>query len=294
MKKPLLFSNMLIVGLVRNSNKTLKRQVEIISNAFSAAKSTNWLVIESDSNDDTLQELDELNEKFNFDYITLGKLREKYPKRTERLAKCRNRYLKEIRKNPKYKSIDYIVIVDLDGINIKLKKEAIDACWKTEVEWDACFANQTKYYYDIWALRHDEWCPGDCFAQERFLRTFNYDDFFNRYSSTYSKMITIPKSADPIRVKSAFGGLGIYKKEILEVGNYRGINLDGYQICEHVYLHCKFLKEKKLFIIPSLINGGLNEHSRKRKLINLIILYIATRFLSINSLSTLKSKILKL
>jgi hypothetical protein len=147
-------SKVLIVGLARNCQDTIEHEVQIINSAFSEAKTVNWLVIESDSDDETLATLEKLSENVEFAFVTLGNLRKQYPKRTARIAKCRNRYLQELRANKKYNNIDYVVVADLDGVNSDLTKTAVRSCWKFTEEWDACFANQSKVYYDIWALRH--------------------------------------------------------------------------------------------------------------------------------------------
>ena len=289
--KTLSGSQLLVVGLVRNCEGKIEGEVQKINFAFSGATNVNWLVIESDSEDGTLKKLEKLSANHNFDFITLGKLRNEYPKRTERIAKCRNRYLEEIKINPKYNGIDFIVVADLDGVNSKLTEKSVQSCWDLSIDWDACFANQCAPYYDIWALRHDLWCPIDCFEQEAFFNNFKVDDFYNRYTSNLSKMIFIPKDAAPIRVKSAFGGLAIYKKQWLLKGEYVGVKDNGDEVCEHVYFHLSHMKDANLYIVPSLINCGWNEHSKYRSKIYMLILFIATRFFSINKIRELKKYI---
>ena len=214
MKKPLSSAKVLVVGLARNCEDEIGREIQKISSAFSEAKTVNFLIIESDSDDKTLIILENLSKNDNFEFISLGNIRNQYPKRTERIAICRNRYLEELRTSKKYNDTDYVVVADLDGVNSEITATAVESCWKLDEDWDACFANQCAPYYDIWALRHDIWNPLDCFEQEAFFKTYKADDFFNRYTSILSKMICIPKDAAPIRVKSAFGGLAIYKKRI--------------------------------------------------------------------------------
>jgi hypothetical protein len=291
MIKDLSSSNILIVGLARNCERKLANEVQKINSAFSASASINWLVIESDSDDDTIGTLNKLSVDDTFRFVSLGKLRAKYPKRTERIAKCRNFYLEEIKGNLKYNNIDYVVVADLDGVNSKLTPKSVQSCWELSVDWDACFANQSAPYYDIWALRHDLWSSNDCFEQEAFFKKFTVDDFYNRYTSILSKMISIPKEAAPIRVKSAFGGLAIYKKQWLLKGKYVGVTDNGDEVCEHVHFHINYLKNASLYIVPSLINCGWNEHSKHRSKIYMYSLFFATRFFSIDKIKEFKKYI---
>lgn len=293
MKKDFFSSSFLIVGLARNCEEVIHNEVKKINEAFSEAASIDWLIIESDSDDRTIQKLDSFTDDLRLRYITLGRLQQKYPRRTERIALCRNCYLEEIKSNPEYEKIDYVVVADLDGVNSKLTAASVKTCWQWDVNWDACFANQSAPYYDIWALRHDLWSPTDCFEQEAFLRRIGVNDFYNKYISVLSKMVCIPKTYKPIKVKSAFGGLGIYKKNLLLNGKYVGVDEKGNEVCEHVYFHNNFLGCANLYIIPSLINCGWNEHSRRRSNSSLIILYLATRFFSISTLKTFKDYLFK-
>lgn len=294
MRKNLSQSNLLVAGLARNCEKKLEDEVRQINLAFSDAKSINWLVIESDSDDKTLDVLNKLSNKDFFDFISLGKLERKIPNRTERIANCRNLYLEELKFNSKYNEIDYVIVADLDGVNSKLSPKSVKSCWETDVDWDACFANQSAPYYDIWALRHDLWNPADCFEQNAFFSKYSVDVFFNRYSSILSKMITIPEDVEPIKVKSAFGGLGIYKKNLLLKGEYSGLKDNGENECEHLSFHINHLSEANLYIIPSLINSGWNEHSRQRSKLFLFILFCGTRFFSIKTIKKLRELFKKL
>ena len=294
MRKNYTKCNFLIVGLARNCSKVISKEVKTIDTAFKEAASVKWLIIESDSDDNTVSILKSLSKNYNLNYITLGKLREQYPKRTERIAMCRNRYLQEINNNSLYNNIDYVVVADLDGVNKGLTAEAIKKCWKVDVDWDACFANQSAPYYDIWALRHDFWNPSDPFKQEDFYKQLNVNEFSSRYNSVTSKMIKIPSSAKPIKVKSAFGGLGLYKKNLLSGCKYIGIDQNLSEVCEHVNLHTDYLYNANLYIIPSLINSGWNQHSIQKTRIYTLLLFFATRFFTIASLKKTKNNIANL
>lgn len=255
-------ANFLIVGVVRNGGVTLKSSVTNISRAFNFSNKLEWLVIESDSEDGTLEILINLSHSVpNFQYRSLGSLSASYPHRTQRIAFCRNEYLTEIFCNLHYSDIDYVVMVDLDGVNSELTEKAVLSCWNRD-DWDVCFANQTGAYYDIWALRHDLWSPNDCWAQLSYLISKGVDINHAKYASVISKMIEIPPNSDWIQVQSAFGGLGIYKKSLLANLAYIGLDKEGSEICEWVDFNKTISKRgHKLFINPALINGGYNEHT---------------------------------
>lgn len=254
----------LVVGLVRNCEKHLKTDVIRLKSAFGKTKDLHWLLIESDSTDNTVSILSGLtNEIERFKYISLGTLRSKMPLRTERISHCRNMYVDQILNNETYKHIDYVIVSDFDGLNTHISSAAIESCWERE-DWDMCAANQRGPYYDIWALRHEDWNPNDCWAQYRFLNRYTPNTEKNLYSSIYSKMIRLPVSSDWIEVDSAFGGLAIYKKNIFSMGRYVGVNDKGEEFCEHVYFHNQLRQHgARLFINPRLINAEYTEHTEQ-------------------------------
>jgi len=267
MRKPLKESNILIVGLARDCERVIRSEVQKIDDAFSSAKSVKWLIIESDSSDSTTAVLKSMSEKLSLCYVSLGRLRDRLSKRTERIAECRNRYIEEIGKNDDYALIDFVVVADLDGVNCNLTSESVISCWKMEEDWDACFANQSEAYYDVWALRHETWSPNDCWATHKFLVQHGINHFDALNASVYSRMIKIKEANKPIKVKSAFGGMGIYKKYLFEGSTYFGLTVDGCEICEHVSFHESLHAQgRALYINPKFINCGWNEHNKNIKL----------------------------
>jgi len=285
--KPFVQCNFLIVGLVRNCERTIEKNIKVIHNAFKKAKKVNWLIIESDSDDLTKEKLNLISHKYSLKILNLGELRFKYPLRTQRIAYCRNQYVDKIRYDPMYKEVDYVVVADLDGVNHLINSQSVQKCWKVSVQWDACFANQSSYYYDIWALRHSLWSPNDCFKQHKDLVEEGFDPFYSKQISLYSRMIKIPQNAKPIKVTSAFGGLGIYKKELFEHSEYCGLDKNGDEVCEHVLFHEKFIKTKNLFIFPFLINSKHSEHTKERKPAIQFFIFLISRFFSFEKLKRL-------
>ena len=101
--------------------------------------------------------------------IDLGDLEPKLPLRTERIAFARNAYLDAVRASA-WSDFDHLVVADLD--DVMAMPVAIDG-YKQATDWlddgatrAAVFAGAAPKYYDIWALRHDAWCPGDCYGSQ--------------------------------------------------------------------------------------------------------------------------------
>jgi glycosyltransferase involved in cell wall biosynthesis len=261
--KPIEAAALVIVGCVRNGAKTVRRAVETLARASSGFARVQFLIVESDSTDDTLAELQRLrHEVTGFQFTSLGALAEQIPARTERIAACRNRYLDELHHDAQYANVDYVMVADLDGVNNDLRAEAVATCWASTQPWDVVAANQRDAYYDIWALRHPDWCPVDCHDQYARLR-----DLFGKpralAMAIHSRMAKLSPEADWIEVDSAFGGLAIYRREALLRGHYSGV-CDGRAICEHVPLHAELrAKGYRIFINPALINAHRTDHSAR-------------------------------
>jgi hypothetical protein len=90
-------TEILIACPARNNTETLATEVRTLLTSVAGFKKAYCLVIESDSTDNTLSELEALKQSHaSFDYISLGSITKKRPKRTERLAFARNRVLDEV------------------------------------------------------------------------------------------------------------------------------------------------------------------------------------------------------
>ena len=100
-------SSVLICGPVRNVAKVILQELQIMANATSSFKETHFLLVESDSSDETVQLLAaEKRKRLNFQFISNGKLSVKIKKRTERIAFCRNIIIDEVIRNSKLRNID--------------------------------------------------------------------------------------------------------------------------------------------------------------------------------------------
>ncbi len=249
-------SSVLIAGPARNICDHISNDIRSLFNATSGFKETYGLVVESDSTDNTVLVLEDLKNTINnFDYISLGTLAKRMPKRTERLAYARNLILEQVKNNDRYKSIDYVIMADLDGINRDITKERIEKCWDSHV-WDVVTANQPDAYYDVWTLRHPIWCPNDCFEELRKIENIiGKENAWNVLIK--SRQISLNPSMGMIEVDSAFGGLGIYKKQVFICGKYEGLDSNGNEVSDHISFHNAIRKVGyRIFIDCGLVNSN--------------------------------------
>ncbi len=154
-----------------------------------------------------------------------------------------------------------MIIADFDGVNRLITDEAVLSCWERN-DWDVCTANQRGPYYDVWALRHRDWSPNDCWLQYVFLFQHNVGKRLALFAAVHSRMITISEDSNWIEVDSAFGGFAIYRRSVLEEALYVGLRDDGGEICEHVTFHSQLrAQHRRIFINPKLINAAYTEHT---------------------------------
>lgn len=249
--------NFLVVGTIRNCEKTIVQTINSLSESLNWAEKVEYFFVESDSKDKSVDILMRLkNEIKHFDFETHGDLCQKMKSRTSRLAFCRNRYLSYQRKYNKYLSY-YLIVVDMDGVFQRFECDLfseINAKWN----WAVMTANVRGRYYDIWALREDNWSPNDCWLAAKESQIMGLNKYQSYFNNVYSRMLIINKKNKNILVKSAFGGLAIYKiASIPKQAEYLGINSDGEEICEHINFHESIYYGNlgKIFINPRLIIG---------------------------------------
>ncbi len=232
------------------------------------------VVFENDSIDGTGERLGQfLPEATHRSVTSLKGLDQRLLCRTERIAFGRNMVAAVLRAEP-FNKFDYAVLLDFDDVNIA--PVDLDVYAKTfeqlekDESWGAAFANSLGVYYDMWALRHPQVCPGDVWLQCELARLsgmYSEEDAFRRHF--LSRLFQIPADLSPFPVESAFGGLGIYKLQcfIKTTGGYKGDQLCAfethgkryvlhYQACEHVSFHesVRLQTGLRLKIVPSLIN----------------------------------------
>jgi len=255
MRKPLSSSNVVILGTLRNVGDWGLTTIRLLSDAFRAAKSLKFILIESDSRDGSasainghlrIMKLGELHR--------LGALTDTLPLRTQRIAYCRNYYLDLIR-GKKFSDVDYFCVADFDNVNRHIDRTGIESCWAMGVNWDVATSNQLGLYYDLWALRTNGWCVGDCLQDYKTMLAYTSPkQAFT--SAIRSKYIAIGEDCEPILTTSSFGGLAIYNRCLATEGlRYTGLSEVGEEICEHVSLHSEISRRGgRIYINPRMIN----------------------------------------
>ena len=269
LEKKISNAEIVILGICRNVEIDLSADIARLSLAFSDFSRVFFRIVESDSLDKTIDILQSIAAKnSDFKFQTFGDLESSIKNRWERIAFCRNACLQILLNDPELKSVKYFAVADLDGVNSIINRDAVLSCWIRD-DWDVCTANQKAPYYDVFALRHNNWSPNDCWKFEGELKALGIHPILAREEAIYKRQRRIPSSSDWIRVDSAFGGLAIYKREILGEAKYEGRLPDGSIVCEHVPFHESLGSNgARIFINTRLINGGWNGHNAPHSQIN--------------------------
>lgn len=252
------------VGVARNCESHLRGVLDNLARMGALYREASFIFVVSDSQDRTIPLLHEwLANGRRGRVINLGNLEQQLPLRTQRIAFVRNACMDQVREGEEA-TCDHLVVVDLDDV---LAAPMSTEAFLRAAHWlDAAparggvFANGWPRYYDIWALRHEVWCPHDCWHPVWF-RDPGQDEYDLQIREVFARMIRIPLWMPPVKVLSAFGGLGIYKLRFALGGRYVGVDERGREICEHVAFN-KAVRDAggDLYIFPKLVARSPAEH----------------------------------
>jgi hypothetical protein len=267
-----------IVGLVRSAEKTIEKEIQILTNAFCKNFEISYFLVESDSNDGTLEKLSNLEAEYgSFKFVSLGKLESVIPNRIERLSHCRNFYLNYLKNSELHFQSSYFVVADLDGVNMDLTSQAVIDTFKIH-HWDVCTANQKFRYYDVYALRSEGWITQNCEVELSDYLDAGMNPYRAFYKAVLERQIHIPQDSPWIKTDSSFGGLGIYSAKAFFSSTYSHLDELGRTVCEHVPYHVGLSSQGfDIYINPNLINCVSSPHTIHHKLRNRLHRY----FLSI-------------
>lgn len=230
----------LVAGTVRNIAGQWGVGQQSLDRIFSALDDYVCVLVESNSSDSTVSVIQQWCRKAPQKryVISLGNLSE--PVRTKRIATSRNAYMDFFQQNKWFDQFDYMLVVDIDSLQIDSNfKKQLESCL-TRTDWDGIASNRHGQYYDIWALRSRAMgCTFDCW------------DMVNRSGgdvNTYVRRFqqVIPAESAWIPCESAFGCMALYKTQ--SVRNHR---YNGDSTCEHVSFHFGF----RMFINPAFFSG---------------------------------------
>lgn len=121
--------------------------------------------------------------------------------RIEKIAYARNKVLEKIQ-DPKFSDFSYVIWADLDFMEPWSVDEIIATINHPEKDFDAVFANGS---YDLFALRSKQFPVGFELIGTAFFQNIE----------KMQQQLNIGESQSWIDVYSAFGGLGVYKREAL-------------------------------------------------------------------------------
>ena len=256
--------SLIIVGCARGCGKYLPKVLNKIKE-LAKNKKVYFIFYENDSKDNTNQILqnfvNEINNKNNNNYkarLITEKLNIK--RRTPRIAHCRNQILKYIMNNNLINQYDFYINMDLDNINVNLNVDSVNRCLNESNNWDIASISQSKYYYDLWALRTHKKNYNCTYIDAARVNRFgrgcrkNLNKWFDNINGN-----KINKNINYIPVLSAFGGFTIYKTYLINNSWYSGEDKNNSNVddCEHVNFHSSILNNfpnTKFFIIPYMTN----------------------------------------
>jgi|TARA_B110000259_G_scaffold144488_1_gene162738 hypothetical protein len=248
-----------IGSIIKNVEKDIPNFFKLVTKISSMYSDYSIILVESDSTDNTFYVAKKFLEEKKGKIIKVNTDKCNY--RTERISLCRNQIILEIKKDNKLNKFDHLIILDADNINTLLTPEKIrNTLNMAPQDWLGIFPNQYFFYYDLWALRIDKYFDYDCF--QKFKEYSSHKNIKKIYNDIIFKNFFVIKKFKNrfIKVKSAFGGMGIYRLKLVLNSHY---NANGGKNSEHVMFHNMITSQNKeiLYIDKDLINSyGLNEH----------------------------------
>jgi len=239
--------NIVVCALARDCEQSLKKNIPKVEYLRSLFGLSSVIVVENDSVDGTKDILLEwkntcegvilLSEDYNTLTIPPRDVDNPFPgtslHRIEKMSFYRNIYMDHLSKIPF--DIDYVIMIDIDIIEFSPNAiyDAISNC--PAKNWGALFANGytdfkllnlqlNKVYHDMYAYLA-QWKP-------KFPQTTNREMFLEK-KTLFERL----NKTSYFSVTSAFGGIGIYRYDLIKKLRYRAVkNQDRYieALCEHV------------------------------------------------------------
>jgi len=217
-------------GIARDNAEHLDKTLALIERMGEMFASYKVIVYENDSSDATLSMLKAWRDKLGEQTVTVLHEHLEWPpaiadggfskRRFQILSYCRNQYVARL-KCPEYADSKYAVVLDMDLWDFDVDGLAhsfgVGGGGGDVVEWSSISANGVfdgRTYYDALAFRSDE-----------------FPDTLNSEKQRYDAQLVYSVNDPLVPVKSAFGGLAIYKRSCLVQCAYTGDD------CEHVGMY---------------------------------------------------------
>jgi hypothetical protein len=211
--------NVIFCGVVRNVGDKLRPNIEHVLRTGQHFQQFKIIIYENNSTDNTKDILkaysthahvkilsedlpaEHFRKENNIIWAYTELTGSDHPCRMELISNARNKLIDEIRK-PEYSDYSHCIMMDLDSNGWDI--DGIIDSFRRSDEWDAVFAN-SRPYYDYYALRSEKFPFGPEITGEYCWNTMS------------SLEVT---GEDLVPVYSAFNGIGIYKKALLEQHKY--------------------------------------------------------------------------
>lgn len=240
-------STVVMCGIARDCSSQLSRLIPKLEALGETFRSYKIVVVENDSADDTADVVLAWAAKnqnvipvlFSENKKLTNKVREGSEEphdfgrsRISRIVFARNLYLNELHTLP---TTDYVIIVDLDIMDFSIP--GIANSLEQRNEWDCATSS---------GLRYTVRSP---FSSKVYWDTYAYEPI-EGFSDGVQSLADIRSSQKILRARlklnglipalSAFGGLAIYKSQVLAGQQYAAVKNDNAEVpilCEHVKLH---------------------------------------------------------
>lgn len=275
-----------ICGISKNCYENIEKNLTFLE-TFSKNSSylTKIIIVDSDSHDGTKDIIDKYKNKDKFIINELDGLEDVYPNRIERILKSRNKCL-EIISNINISNKIIYIPVDLDidlfkYVNVEKLNSLIEYCISKNSSY-GIFPFSTPFYYDIFALRAENWVKYNSQLKIKKLKKFFLiGSFFLNYFFIFRHQLNLKKfkNSKP-NIISAFGGMGIYNLYSKNVTKYYKLSKKNPElVSEHILFNNNF----KIEIIPDWIIPAPPEHL-EFKLLNFrnkIIYFLRTLYFDI-------------
>ncbi|TPW29788.1 hypothetical protein FJU08_13380 [Martelella alba] len=247
---------LVIAGLARDCAHSLVTLLPKLTALSAQFARSHFIFLENSSVDDTRRILTQFAQvQQNCIFKTYPLVDARYWKRSDRVAHLRNRLMNLAEKTVTNPENAYYLQLDLDDVNAELDIDYIAQRIKSDDHsWAGLFPNQPGFYYDLWALRHPEYCPYDIWERiRRRPADMSREEAYKRFVT--DNTLQLPRDKGLVEVWSAFGGLGIYRFTTIRGLRYRGLAADGREICEHVPFNAA-VRERggRLFIDCAMVN----------------------------------------
>ena len=252
-------SSICFCSIIRNGNSALIKNIKKLEVLRSKFKNSQVVVFENDSTDGTKDTLAKWSNEYenvlaicqNFKTNTIPSSEingfNKYfsNQRISKMANYRNQYLKVLSDLKSH--YDYIMIVDLDIEDFSI--DGVAHSFGLAEHWDVITANGYSYSPSLKKRYHDTYALTEIGTENMIQTEEVISDNQQKWSFLNFGMPLIP-------VYSAYGGLAIYKGNVLKNKTYEALQNNDARVevkCEHFSLHHQIQQEnRKIFINPNM------------------------------------------